>query len=501
MTKYDRRATDELSSARSKGALLGRVASADESKSVRPAAPTSRLGSLRRMASWTGKYTTFAFLFTLIMLLTPAISQARWGVVITIAPAPLPVYEQPFCPGPGYIWTPGYWACGPGGYFWVPGTWVLAPFPGALWTPGYWAWDADDGTYFWNEGYWGPVVGFYGGIYYGYGYTGYGYEGGYWRNGGFYYNRAVNHVNTTNITNVYNKTVINNVTVNNVSYNGGNGGTAARPTGAELAAAHGRREPPTPEQRKHVEVARADPTQFASRNHGRPPVAATPQPGAMRGPGVVRASRAGSPPSKQEAQPQPAGKFRPFSRSNPSESEKPVTSANPVTPERGRPGNKPEQPAGKFRPFSRSNPRESEKPVTSANPVTPERGRPGNKPERPTRMESSAPQRGPASREANRPAPRPEKPAKEKPNKKDDKHEPPRNNGLSHFSLDRPNPGSRTSASSGTSPIVRNATPPERTSPHAAASQGRSLAARPQSITVHATTKDRTERHPNGGGR
>src|SRR5947208_9592507 len=318
-----------------------------------------------------------------------------------------------------------------------------APFPAALWTPGYWAWDADDGTYFWNEGYWGPVVGFYGGIYYGYGYTGYGYEGGYWRNGGFYYNRAVNHVNTTNITNVYNKTVINNVTVNNVSYNGGNGGTAARPTGAELAAAHGRREPPTPEQRKHVEVARADPTQFVSRNHGRPPIAATPQPGAMRGPGVVRANGAGSPPSKQAAQPQPAGKFRPFSRSNPSESEKPVTLANPSTPDRGRPGNKPEQPAGKFRPFSRSNPSETEKPVTPSNSVTPERGRPGNKPERPTRMELSPPPRGPAPREAERPAPRPEKPAKEKRNK-EDKHEPSRNNGLSHFSLDRPTPGSRT---------------------------------------------------------
>ena len=28
-------------------------------------------------------------------------------------------------PGPGYIWTPGYWAYDPAdGYYWVPGTWV-----------------------------------------------------------------------------------------------------------------------------------------------------------------------------------------------------------------------------------------------------------------------------------------------------------------------------------------------------------------------------------------
>src|SRR5438552_3586718 len=221
---------------------------------------------------------TPVFLLGLVMLaLTAAPSaQASIGIVVTIAPEPLPVYEQPYCPGPSYIWAPGYWAWGPDGYFWVPGTWVLAPFQGALWTPGYWAWDPDDGGYIWREGYWGPVVGFYGGINYGYGYTGRGYEGGYWRNGAFFYNRPVNNVNTTNITNVYNKTVINNVTVNNVSYNGGNRGTTARATGAEMAAEHGRRVPPTAEQRRHVEVARAEPAQLASRNHGRPQIAATP---------------------------------------------------------------------------------------------------------------------------------------------------------------------------------------------------------------------------------
>src|SRR5262249_10457129 len=34
------------------------------------------------------------------------------GVSIGIAPPVLPVYDQPLCPGPGYIWTPGYWAYG-----------------------------------------------------------------------------------------------------------------------------------------------------------------------------------------------------------------------------------------------------------------------------------------------------------------------------------------------------------------------------------------------------
>ena len=152
---------------------------------------------------------------------TPASGQFAVGVSITIAPPALPVYDQPPCPGAGFVWVPGYWAWGDDGYYWVPGTWVLAPV-GLLWTPGYWSWDNDDSIFVWNAGYWAPEVGFYGGIVYGFGYTGEGYEGEYWRNRTFFYNSAVNNVsNTTNITNVYTKTVTNNVTVSNVSYNGG----------------------------------------------------------------------------------------------------------------------------------------------------------------------------------------------------------------------------------------------------------------------------------------
>src|SRR5215469_13692677 len=106
--------------------------------------------------------------------------QAHAAVIISVgfAPPVLPVYAQPICPGPGYLWTPGYWAYGPDGYYWVPGTWVVAPAPGLLWTPGYWGWG--DGVYVWHGGYWGPHVGFYGGINYGFGYYGTGFVGGRW---------------------------------------------------------------------------------------------------------------------------------------------------------------------------------------------------------------------------------------------------------------------------------------------------------------------------------
>ncbi|HEY6290393.1 MAG TPA: hypothetical protein VI455_02380 [Terriglobia bacterium] len=235
-------------------------------------------------------------LVALALLAKPAASSAQFavGVSVTIAPPALPVYVQPPCPSAGYMWTPGYWAYDPAdGYYWVPGTWVLAPQAGLLWTPGYWGWGG--AAFLWHAGYWGPHVGFYGGINYGFGYLGVGYLGGYWNNGNFFYNRAVNNISTTNITNVYNKTVINNVTVNRVSYNGGNGGIAAQPTATELAATRDRHVEATSAQAQQVRAAHSDRALLASANHGQPPIAATPKPGAFNDPGVVRASRAGAP--------------------------------------------------------------------------------------------------------------------------------------------------------------------------------------------------------------
>ncbi len=234
-------------------------------------------------------------LSAVIVLAAPATSQAgiAIGISVGFAPPALPIYVQPLCPGPGYIWIPGYWAWDPdiGDYYWVPGVWVLAPFVGALWTPGYWGWS--DGVYGWYDGYWGPVVGFYGGINYGFGYTGFGYDGGYWRGGSFYYNKTVNNINVTNITNVYSKTV-SSVSPAGVSFNGGTGGTTLRPTSAQLAAASQKRLAFTDAQRQQMQAARVNPNLRAAVNHGRPAIAATTKPGVFKGSGVVRASKAGA---------------------------------------------------------------------------------------------------------------------------------------------------------------------------------------------------------------
>jgi hypothetical protein len=233
-------------------------------------------------------------LFGLVVLCLSAASFAQIGVAIRIGPPPLPVYEQPLCPGDGYLWTPGYWAYDydVSDYYWVPGTWVMSPEIGFLWTPAYWGWGGDGFVFY--DGYWGPHVGFYGGINYGFGYFGQGYEGGRWDSGHFFYNRSVNNVDITNIHNVYNTTVINN-NVNRVSYNGGNGGISARPTAEEEAAARERHVPPVATQTQHAQAARANPQQRASANMGKPVVAATPRPGDFNDRAAVPAKEAGAP--------------------------------------------------------------------------------------------------------------------------------------------------------------------------------------------------------------
>lgn len=202
--------------------------------------------------------------------LSAASAQISVGVNIRLSPPALPVYEQPFCPGEGYIWTPGYWAYGPDGYYWVPGAWVLAPEPGLLWTPGYWGFVG--GYYRWHPGYWGVHVGYYGGINYGFGYTGIGFGGGMWVGHVYRYNTAVTRVNTTIIHNTYvnNTYVENNIhNTNRYSYNGP-GGVTRKPSAEERTFSSERRTPATAKQRTFAIQASKNREQLASVNNGRP---------------------------------------------------------------------------------------------------------------------------------------------------------------------------------------------------------------------------------------
>ena len=203
--------------------------------------------------------------------LAPTSANAYVGVSVGIAPPAIPVYTQPYCPGPGYIWTPGYWAWDGYGYYWVPGSWVYPPTVGFLWTPGYWGWN--NGLYAFNEGYWGPTVGFYGGINYGYGYGGHGYYGGRWVGNSFHYNTAVTRVNNTVITNAYTYKAPVKTSGSRAGFNGP-GGAKARATAQEQAAAKGNHVQATSEQRALADRAKDNPDLKAKNNNGKPKAAA-----------------------------------------------------------------------------------------------------------------------------------------------------------------------------------------------------------------------------------
>lgn len=235
-------------------------------------------------------------LLALAIFAAPSSSNAAVSIGISVgfAPPELPVYDQPPVPGPGYVWTPGYWAYGPDGYYWVPGTWVLPPSVGLYWTPPWWDWNGS--VYLFHAGYWGPSVGYYGGINYGFGYFGSGYEGGRWDRGRFFYNRDVNNIRDTRITNVYSAAPASRGADNHVAFHGGVGGIAGEANKQERTAATARHVQVTAPQTQHFNTARSNPALLHTNNHGQPPIPATSRAGRFDEKGVVTGGRTQAPP-------------------------------------------------------------------------------------------------------------------------------------------------------------------------------------------------------------
>jgi hypothetical protein len=220
------------------------------------------------------------FLLALVLCLVPASSFAGVFISVGFAPPVLPVYEQPPCPEPGLMWTPGYWAYGDDGYFWVPGAWVPAPYEGALWTPGYWGWSG--GFYAFHPGYWGMHVGYYGGVNYGFGYMGIGFVGGMWRGHEFAYNTEVVRVDERFVHTTYrDREIVNRYTVaggSRVAYSGGPGGIRHDPAPEERMAERERHTALTSYQTQHESAARADRSFYAKNNGGHPATLAVARP-------------------------------------------------------------------------------------------------------------------------------------------------------------------------------------------------------------------------------
>jgi len=339
-------------------------------------------------------------------------------VSITIEPPALPVYEQPPCPAPNLMWTPGRWSYDPvDGYFWVPGAWVPAPYVGALWTPGYWGWA--NGGYGFHEGYWGPHIGFYGGVSYGGGYMGIGFAGGTWNGGAFAYNTAVIHVNASVVTNVYvNTTIVQQTTIvntTNVSFSGGPNGVQHQPTADEQLAEHDQHVAPTAFQQQHVAAAKADKSSFAKNNGGHPknlavakplaeekhaaPAGFKPPPPkpvselakAQASPATVAAAKAATTknaaikaaPAKTEAKPEAKPEPKPEAKpeSKPAAKPEPKPAAKPEPKPEAKPTPKPEaKPAPKAEPKPESKPAAKPAPKAEAKPAAKPAPKPAAKP-------------------------------------------------------------------------------------------------------------------------
>jgi hypothetical protein len=79
-----------------------------------------------------------------LLLVTMAMSAvlsgcaANGAYVVRYGPPPPRYGVVGFAPGPGYVWTDGYWDRSGGQWIWIGGRWMRPPRPHAVWVPGVW---------------------------------------------------------------------------------------------------------------------------------------------------------------------------------------------------------------------------------------------------------------------------------------------------------------------------------------------------------------------------
>lgn len=75
------------------------------------------------------------------------------GAYVVAAGPPAPRYGvMGYAPGPGYIWTEGFYDLRGASWVWVPGAWRRPPRPGRVWVAPVWV-RAGSGWRF-HRGYW-----------------------------------------------------------------------------------------------------------------------------------------------------------------------------------------------------------------------------------------------------------------------------------------------------------------------------------------------------------
>ena len=95
----------------------------------------------------------FSLLITSAILAASLSIPASAAVFVRVGP-PRPVVERVGrVPGPGYVWTGGYYRWGGAAYVWAPGRWAYPPRPAAVWVAPRWNYFPGRG-YVFVGGYW-----------------------------------------------------------------------------------------------------------------------------------------------------------------------------------------------------------------------------------------------------------------------------------------------------------------------------------------------------------
>src|SRR5262249_13188219 len=93
-----------------------------------------------------------ALVLTGVLTATMACAAPHGRVYVRVGP-PAPVVERVVvAPGPGYVWTPGYYRWDGRAYAWVSGGYALPPRAHAVWRCGHWAHERRG--WFWVDGRW-----------------------------------------------------------------------------------------------------------------------------------------------------------------------------------------------------------------------------------------------------------------------------------------------------------------------------------------------------------
>jgi hypothetical protein len=74
------------------------------------------------------------------------------GYVMVAGPPPPRYGVMGYAPGPGYVWTEGFYDLRGSSWVWTSGTWRRPPRPGAVWASA--AWRQEGRGWRFHRGYW-----------------------------------------------------------------------------------------------------------------------------------------------------------------------------------------------------------------------------------------------------------------------------------------------------------------------------------------------------------